>query len=133
MTKLSYRPPLPPGCTDGWPAAIPDDAAVPYAVGLVARWRALDGGPLDPPVPVPAPAAPPGGKPARRPVKTRVLQRFPLRRDVPAGESLVQDIVVKAPTRPGVYELKVSVRQNGGARFTRRGNVPLRLRVAVDA
>jgi len=119
--------------TDGWPAAIPNDAAVPYAVGLVARWRALDGGPLDPPAPVPVPAAPPGGKPTRRPVKTRVLQRFPLRRDVPASESLVQDIVVKAPTRPGVYELKVSVRQNGGARFTRRGNVPLRLRVAVDA
>jgi hypothetical protein len=120
--------------TNGWPAAIPGDAAARYAVGLVARWRALDGGPLDPAVPAAAQTAPAGGqKRPRPPARTRVIERFPLRRDVPAGESLVQDIIVKAPTRPGVYELKVSVRQSAGARFTRRGNVPLRLRVAVDA
>jgi hypothetical protein len=120
--------------TNGWPAATAKDAPANYVVGLVSHWRAIELGPEEPP-PAPRPGALAragvDGRP-RMPRPPPTVERFPLRRDVQAAESIVQDVVVQAPGRSGVYELEVRVQQRAGARFTRRGNSPLVLRVAVN-
>ena len=83
------------------------------AVCLAARWRALD------------PAS------ARDPASPAVL--LPLRRDLPAGESLAQQVAVRTPSAPGRYQLEIAVKQLDGARFETPGDEPLRLELEVSS
>ncbi|HEX9420469.1 MAG TPA: hypothetical protein VGA81_15545, partial [Methylomirabilota bacterium] len=93
--------------TSAWPVSAPpaDPSAgilrpwpsrQPYVVELVARWRPLDEGEA-------GAASPP--------------LAVPLRRDIPAGESLDQTVVLAAPFVPGRYELSIGVRQVGTTAF----------------
>lgn len=90
-----------------WPVALPPNAPGTYAVWLVARWTSLDGR---------AASAP---------------QAVALRRDVPAGESLLQPLWLAAPPAPGTYALEARLHQAEGATFQGPGNAPLRIRLAV--
>jgi hypothetical protein len=101
-----------------WPVAAPPrrpltgalpasrDVTLPYVVHLVVEWRALreHGGPN------------PAGQVA-------------LVRDVPAGESVSQQLWLVTPSVPGDYDVIVHVVQTNGPRF--RGS--LRRRVTIDA
>jgi len=104
-----------------WPAAIAPARALtlsyhqlgrdpprPYAVRISARWVAGESGP---------------GETAE--------ESREIRRDVPAGETIVQELVLAAPARPGDYLLEVRVGQLDGAAFDVAGNAPLLLRVRV--
>ena len=79
-------------------------------VELVAQWRPLDEGEA-------GAASPP--------------LAVPLRRDIPAGESLDQTVVLAAPFVPGRYELSIGVRQVGTTAFDRPENQPLRIGALV--
>jgi hypothetical protein len=104
-----------------WPIALPPrsgprlnwpgrpETVGPGAVCLTARWRALD------PHPDADPASP--------------RELLPLRRDLPAGESLDQDVVLRAPSVPGSYELEIDVKQLDGAPFDAAGELRLQLEV----
>jgi len=49
---------------------------------------------------------------------------IPLRRDVPAGETIRETLVLVAPAQPGRYRLELKLQQVDGARFDGPGNVP---------
>ncbi len=103
-----------------WPVAAPPrppltgklaelrDLTLPYVVHLVAEWRAL---PED--------------------ARPRPSQQFALVRDVPAGESVRQQVLLVTPSATGDYELVVRVVQTDGAEFDGPGNEPLRQRITV--
>jgi len=52
-------------------------------------------------------------------------------RDIPAGESLDQTVVLAAPSVPGRYELSIGVRQVGTTAFDGPDNQPLRIGALV--
>jgi hypothetical protein len=54
-----------------------------------------------------------------------------LRRDVSAGETLMQNVLLIAPPEPGSYVLELRVDQVDGARFDGPGNVVYRQPVRV--
>jgi len=83
------------------------ESALPrtYTVQLVTRWRR---GEVD---------VPP--------------QVIPLRRDVPAGDTVVQALALRVPTEPGDYTVEIALEQDGGTHFTAPGNAPLRLQLPV--
>jgi hypothetical protein len=58
-------------------------------------------------------------------------QTFRLRRDVPPGETLHDEIAPLAPTRPGRYHLEVQLEQVGGTHFTGPDGGGMRLPVVV--
>ncbi|HXJ33122.1 MAG TPA: hypothetical protein VMS22_03710 [Candidatus Eisenbacteria bacterium] len=92
----------------GWPAALPGrpvDGVL--TVRLFARWVGADGHSED--------------LPAER-----------LRRDVPAGETLRQTVMLPAPREPGSYRLEVGVEQVGGADLSSPQN-PISIPVEVEA
>ncbi len=91
----------------GWPASAPPGVEDPPLVHLETRWLDARGEPVGPP------------------------GTMPLRRDVPAGESLLQSVLAVAPSEPGAYFLEMRVRQRNGARFEGPENEPLRVRVRV--
>jgi len=79
------------------------------AVELVARWWPAAGG---------------EASPARQ-------QSLQLSRDVPAGESLRQSVVLLTPDSPGSYDLEIDAEQRDGSPFTGLGSSSLRLPVVV--
>jgi hypothetical protein len=87
--------------TRAWPVVVPPGRPTTSTVRLVALWDRLD---ASTPVPVSASA---------------------LRRDVPAGDAIVQEARIRAPAEPGDYRLTVQVEQEQGARFDAPGNVAL--------
>ena len=79
-------------------------------VELFAQWQPLDEGEVG--------AASP-------------LLALPLRRDLPAGESLDQTVALATPSVPGRYELSIGVRQVGTTAFDGPENQPLRMEALV--
>jgi len=88
---------------------IPTAQPPPTAVELVARWW---------------PAAGREASPARQ-------QSLQLSRDVLAGESLRQSVVLTTPDSPGSYDLEIDAEQRDGSPFTGLGSSSLRLPVVV--
>ncbi|HWP65763.1 MAG TPA: hypothetical protein VNO26_07615 [Candidatus Limnocylindria bacterium] len=91
-----------------WPAWTSRGWSAPGLVHWRVRWRRAD-------------AAAPWGPP----------HTMALRRDVPAGETLVQSLPVPTPPEPGDYELEIAVEQQDGARFSAAGNRTAILRLTV--
>jgi hypothetical protein len=87
-----------------WAAAAPARPGVPYSVRLELAWVGSD---------------PADGVPAT----------YELRRDVPAGEALVQSLTIGAPRRPGLARLSVALRQVDGPELA-TGSVEHRVDVA---
>jgi hypothetical protein len=87
-----------------WAAAAPARPGVPYSVRLELAWLGSD---------------PADGVPAT----------YELRRDVPAGEALVQSLTIGAPRRPGLARLSVALRQVDGPELA-TGSVEHRVDVA---
>jgi hypothetical protein len=92
-----------------WPVVVPPGRPAASTVRLVAMWDRLD---ASMPTPVSATA---------------------LRRDVPAGDAIVQEARIRAPAVPGDYQLTVRVEQDQGARFDASGNVALTAWMSVGA
>ena len=88
-----------------WPVTIPPSLRWTYGVHLVATWTRD------------------GAEPS-----TQVVA---LRRDVPAGDTLVQDLVLGLPAEAGAYRLEVALQQAAGASFDVPGNAPLRLELPI--
>ena len=88
---------------------IPIAQPPPTAVQLVARWW---------------PATGQEGPPAKQ-------QSLQLNRDVPAGESLRQSVVLFTPDSPGLYDLEIDAEQVDGSPFTGPGSSSLRWPVMV--
>jgi hypothetical protein len=107
--------------TAAWPVTAPPENSMqgPWLMGgfplrtltvrLYARWTALEAPDVEPPPP----------------------QELALRRDVPAGEALEQDLYLTGPKAPGRYGLELRAEQVGGARFDGPGNMPLHLEIVV--
>jgi hypothetical protein len=87
--------------TRTWPVVVPPGRPTASTVRLVALWDRLD---------------------APTPVRGSVTA---FRRDVPAGDAIVQEARIRAPAEPGDYRLTVRVEQDQGARFEAPGNVAL--------
>lgn len=91
--------------------AVPSQPFRSLAVTLVARW------------------VPRSGARAGLPVRE---ERAALRRDIPAGDTLRQKIMLLAPEEPGRYQLEIGLDQIEGAPFTGPGNERILLDVDVE-
>jgi hypothetical protein len=97
--------------TADWPVSVPPGAPPTYTVRLEARWRRA-GTPDD-----------------AESIAAR--ETFELLRDVPAGDTLRQEVWLTPPTEPGPYRLEIAIFQLDGARFIAPGNEPLRVQTTV--
>jgi len=106
-----------------WPVAAPPTEALQINLGwgiearrhatvaVRATWRAADGAGADVPPP----------------------EELRLVRDVPPGETLTQPVALRAPARPGRYELELGLAQDDVGPFDAAASPPARAAVAVDA
>lgn len=93
-----------------WPVLAGGGAQAPGAVHLESTWTALDGAGQE-----------------RGAVETHALPR-----DVSAGDRLQSDLWLVAPSRPGPYEVELSLRQTGGRAFERSRDATAHLAVRVE-
>ena len=93
-----------------WPIAVAPNAPWTHAVRIAARWV-----PRDTPETDPAP------------------QLVALRRDVPAEETMRDEIRLVAPARAGAYDLELRLVQVDGPTFPDPPGGPVRLPIEVRA
>src|SRR5262249_28251042 len=93
-----------------WPIAVAPSQPPTYTVRVTARW-------------VPRDAPDPGPE----------IQTFALRRDLPAAETMRDEVRPVAPARPGAYDLELRLEQLGGAAFPDPPGGSLRVPIEVRA